>query len=259
MSHAIHAQRRAFLGTLGGLALASLTGCGGGSANPSAPVYKTPLLIPAYFYSAALWQQFLPVHTPAHTIIANVASGPGVLPDPYWVGIFAQARASGHQLLGYVATTFGAKPAATVLLEIAAWKTLYGITDIFFDEVGATAATLSYYAGLVRGIRAAKPTARVVLNCGTLPVVDYFLMDTLTEVVVFENTWTVFQTQTFPVWLNLYWSRAHLIVNTAPLAALASVNNLANAHHAAGYFVTDVNTGSYHLNLPSYWANEMQL
>ncbi len=259
MSHAIHTQRRTFLSTLGGLAFASLTGCGGGSTSPSTPVYKTPLLIPAYFYNAALWQQFLPAHTPAHTIIANVASGPGVLFDSYWVGIFAQARASGQRLLGYVATTFGTKPVATVLLEIAAWKTLYGITDIFFDEVNATANSLSYYTGLVQDIRAAKPTARVVLNCGTLPVVDYFLIDALTEVVVFENTWAAFQMQSFPIWLNLYWERAHIIVNSAPLAALANVNNFANAHHAAGYFVTDMSTGSYQLTLPSYWSNEIQL
>lgn len=258
MPNQIQHTRRRFVGGFGALALANLTGCGGGQNSSTTP-YKTPLLIPAYFYNPTLWQQFLHAHTPSHRIIANIASGPGLVPDPYWIDIFTKARANGHQLLGYVATTFGVKSSANVLLEITAWETLYGITDIFFDEVGATLATLPYYVGLVQGIRVIKPTARAVLNCGTLPVIDYFLMDTLTEVVVFENTWAAYQNQAFPAWLTLYWSRAYLIVNTAPLAALNNINNFVNTHRGAGYFVTDVNTGSYHLNLPTYWANEIQL
>jgi hypothetical protein len=64
---------------------------------------------------------------------------------------------------------------------------------------------------------------------------------------------------TFPTWLNSYWPRAHLIVHTAPVAALVNVNSFAGAHTAAGYFVTDQTTASYTLNLPSYWINELAL
>ncbi|MGB8517644.1 MAG: spherulation-specific family 4 protein, partial [Gallionella sp.] len=143
-----HAQsRRTFLNTLGGLALASLTGCGGGGGGTNSTVLsvkKTPLLIPAYFYNTSLWAQILPAHTPSHNLIVNVQTGPGVfpvgatpVPDSAWQAEFTSATANGHTLLGYVDTNYGAKTAAAVQAEVTLWKTLYGIQNIFFDRVGA--------------------------------------------------------------------------------------------------------------------------
>ena len=253
-------QRRIFLTTLAGLALASLTGCGGGGgAAPGTSNRRTPLLIPAYFIDPLLWAKILPAHNPAHCIIANVSSGPGLALDPIWPPRFQQAKLNGHQLVGYVDTTFAVKTVAAAQAEIALWASLYGIQDIFLDQVSGTAVDLAYYTSLVSGIRAINPSARIILNVGAIPDPRYFQFDTLTEVVLFENTWLIYQTVTFPAWLNSYWGRVHLIVHTAPVAALVNVNSFAGAHTAAGYFVTDQTTASYTLNLPSYWSNELAL
>jgi len=253
-------QRRTFLTTLTGLACAVLTGCGGGGgASPNTNKQRTPLLIPAYFFDPLLWAQILPAHNPGHCIIANVASGPGSILDRNWLGNFNQAKLNGHQLVGYVDTTFAVKTAPTVQAEIALWNSLYGIQDIFLDQVSGSVADLAYYTALVSGIRATNPTARIILNVGTRPDPGYFQFDRLTEVVVFEDTWTRYQTVTFPAWMNSYWPRAHLIVHTAPPAALSNINAFAGAHTAAGYFVTDQPTTGYTLNLPAYWVNELAL
>lgn len=271
----IYAQsRRSFLNTLGGMALASLTGCGGGTNSAVLPVNKTPLLIPAYFFDRLLWSLILPAHTPAHTLIVNVQTGPGVfpsgatpVPDPAWHKEFASATANGHTLLGYVDTNYGIKTVAAVQAEVVLWNTLYGIQNIFFDRVGApigsTTSTsntiLAYYTTLVNAIRAKMLTARIVLNCGTIPLAAYFQIDSLTEIIVFEDTWAAYQTTNFPAWMNSYWSRSHIIVNTAPFTALASVHNFVGSNNLAGYFVTDQTTANYALSLPSYWGAELAL
>lgn len=303
MPTATNKERRDFLAILGGFALAGLTGCGGGggagnsgaTANTSAgttgtantaklapvsgtpaitttaastvsavaAVIKTPLLIPAYFFDPLLWTQILPSHVPAHCFIVNVATGPGAVLDPVWDSRFKQAKLNGHQLVAYVDTAFGAKTVAAVQAEINLWNTLYGIQDIFLDQVGdpvgAITSNLMYYTTLVNGIRKTKQTARVILNCGTVPVVTYFQIDTLTEIVVFEDTWAVFQARVFPAWLNSYWQRSHIIVHTAPATSLNAVNKFAGLNKAAGYFVTDATTTTYTLNLPSYWNAELAL
>jgi hypothetical protein len=52
-------------------------------------------------------------------------------------------------VLGYVATTYGAKPTATAHAEIDAYKAWYtGIQGIFFDEMSRTAGMEAYYTEL---------------------------------------------------------------------------------------------------------------
>ncbi len=253
-------QRRTFLNTLVGLALVNLTGCGGGGG--AGVVNKpTPLLIPAYFFDPLLWAQILPTHAPAHCIIANIATGPGVVQDPTWLIRLNQTKTNGHQLVGYVDTNFAAKTVSAVQAEIAQWGLFYNIENVFLDQVSGTTLDLPYYTSLVSAIRAINPTARIILNVGTRPVVGYFQFDTLTEVVVFEDTWAVYQTTNFgfPAWLNNYWPRAHIIVHSAPATALPNVNNFVGTHAAAGYFVTDQTTNTYTLNLPNYWSGELAL
>ena len=260
MSDLTNPTRRELLTVLAGLSLASLTGCGGGAGTPApTAVPATSLLIPAYFFDPLLWAQILPAHTPAHTLIVNVATGPGTTLDSVWQGRFNTAKANGHRLIGYVDTTFAARAANLVQADITAWQTLYGITDIFFDQVSSLPADIAYYQNLLATIRTRIPNARIILNCGAVPDLGYFKIDTLTEVVIFESTWTLYQAQTFPATLTPYWSRSHLMVNTAPTAALTSVHNFAGAHGAAGYFVTDMTTMNYTTSLPSYWAAELAL
>ena len=79
-------------------------------------------------------------------------------------------------MLGYVATTFGARPATSVTANIARYREWYGVDGIFLDEVAHDVVHLPYYVALRRAIGDV-----VVLNPGTVPARGYFA---LADVVV---------------------------------------------------------------------------
>lgn len=249
--------RRRFLSLTATGCLSLVAGCGGGSkVQEPKPV---PILLPAYFYDASIWQQALKPRAPSHKIIANVNSGPGTEPIEHFQTLFNQARALGHQLMGYVATGYGTVPPETVVSQSLAWKQLYGIEHIFLDEVSNLGALTHYYGAVVQAIRASSPQASVVLNPGLVPDESYFLIDPKVEIVVFESTWADFQKISFPGWMSAWWPRSHLMVYDAPIDALAPVYAFASQRHASGFFMTDSREAIYHEQLPSYWEQELAL
>jgi hypothetical protein len=71
----------------------------------------------------------------------------------YTTGI-AQLTAAGVKVIGYVYTSYGARPAADVQADIARWHSLYpGVTGIFFDEMVNKPGSEGYYQGLTNAAK----------------------------------------------------------------------------------------------------------
>lgn len=259
-------SRRHFLSLMATTYLALAAGCGDENkpqesededkAQESRPV---PILLPAYFYDANLWQRALTPRTPAHKIITNVNDGPGEENLDHFQALFDQARSFGHQLIGYVATGYGKVSLERIIRQSLAWKQLYGIEHIFLDEVSDQASMTNHYKAIVQAIRHATPESTVILNPGTPPDESYFFIDPKIEIVVFESTWADFQKVSFPNWMNSWWTHAHVMVYNAPVDALASIYTFVSQRHASGFFISDAGDAIYHEALPSYWEQELAL
>jgi hypothetical protein len=131
-------------------------GCGGpcvaGSGCTAA--LATGTIVPLYSYPPNADWTTLTQAQAAHPAVAVIAvinpdSGPGAAADPAFASGITALVAGGCQVLGYVATTYGAKPAADAEAEIDAYVGWYPATGgIFFDEMSGTAGDEGYYAAL---------------------------------------------------------------------------------------------------------------
>jgi hypothetical protein len=132
-------------------------------------------------------------------LIVNPASGPGERADPDYRSAVNHARAGGARVLGYVATTFGARDPAAVLADVAHYREWYGVDGIFLDEVAHDEARLPYYAELSRRLRG---DGELVFNPGTVPARGYF--DLADVVVTFEGPFADYAARLAqaPAWLR---------------------------------------------------------
>ena len=129
-------------------------------------------LVPAYLAPQAILQ-LVERSTLPRLLVINPASGPGLAPDPAYREAIAAAQAGGTKVLGYVPTTWGAKPAPDAEAEIDRYRDWYGVDGVFLDEAAATAARLSYYHTLSHHARAVGARF-IVLNPGVMPAREYF-------------------------------------------------------------------------------------
>jgi len=93
--------------------------------------------IPNYSYPPGAWATYNALGMPdVYIQILNPNSGPGTTPDPGYVSAYAAALAKGTLILGYVPTTYGARPIADVKADIDKYYTFYPqLSGIFFDEM----------------------------------------------------------------------------------------------------------------------------
>jgi Spherulation-specific family 4/Kelch motif len=234
---------------------------GGLFCSASQPLSAAPeeicqqIAMPAYFYPGGLWTQALTGDPKGEWLTMNPASGPGLQRDPTYAATVKQAHTAGAKVLGYVHTSYAARPIADVQAEVTAYKTWYAVDGIFVDEVATNTASLSYYQNLATFIRTT-PGRLVELNPGTVPDVGYFSVGD--SVVVFEGDYQSYQTTTFPAWLSQQPPRkvAHLVYAAPDQTALTTTLQLAQARGAGRVFVTNDTLPNPWDTLPPYWAQE---
>ena len=90
-----------------------------------------------------------PAKLPAYVIV-NADTGPGTTDDSNYVAAITDAKAAGWTMLGYVDTAWATASISAVELQVDEWRSLYGVDDVFFDEVTGASANLSYYETLTR-------------------------------------------------------------------------------------------------------------
>jgi hypothetical protein len=149
--------------------------------RPARSAACAPSLIPAYLRPGA-FAALADAAPGPRLLIVNPASGPGERPDADYRRAIAHAQARGARVLGYVATTFGARHSAAVLNDAEHYRSWYGVDGIFLDEVTHGEESLPYYTALSRQLRG---TGELVLNPGMVPARGYF--DLADVVVTYEG------------------------------------------------------------------------
>ena len=203
--------------------------------------------------------------TVALHVILNPASGPGATPiDPNYVntggvGPAVDLVTAGGRLYGYVATTFGTRPIATVEADIdryydaAYWRGAgVLVSGIFFDEMTNDIAATGYYQTLDAYVKSKDANARTFANPGTTFTQDtsggssgFSVNDYATAVdtiVSFENTGTAYRSSySPPSWLATLDAShfAHIVHTEASTSDMQQDIQLARSRKAGFVYVTD--------------------
>jgi Spherulation-specific family 4 len=213
-------------------------------------------LIPAYFYPGPTWTRAIdskPV--PGVMILDITSSGAGSSPDRNYQVTVKRARAAGIKVLGYSNTDYTQRPAAAVRADVRHYRSWYGVTDIFLDEVSSDRGGIRYYRQLAGYVHGMDPGSTVMLNPGLYPDRQYMSIGDI--VMVYENTYAGLVGLQVPRWAANYPASkfAYAIYATSG-AQLASALSLAE-HRNAGYVYVTASSGSNpYASLPAYWPRE---
>ena len=175
-------------------------------------------LVPAYLGRDELLR-FVERSPLPSLLVVNPASGPGAAPDDEYRRAIMTAQAAGSKVLGYVPTTWGARPLAAAEADTIRYREWYGVDGIFFDEASGEDAALGYYRSLADDARAGG--ARIVaLNPGVVPARGYF--DVADVVVTFEGPFAHYDERVEPDWLERIDPEriAHLVYGASPAQAV---------------------------------------
>jgi hypothetical protein len=214
------------------------------------------LAVPAYFSPDPThgWQRVIAAAPEARWVIMNPDNGPGSSRQAPYARAVALARQAGQQVLGYVQTRYGTRPAASVLADIATYRSWYGVTSVFLDEAPPGGSFLAEYQDYVSAVHAGG--GKAVLNAGTVPDLRYFTF--ADAVVTFESAAPHDLTGSPPssapnaVPADKIWN----IFTGVPGSALGPVLRLAREQRASVVYVTDDGSADPYDRLPSYWAQE---
>src|SRR5438445_2610080 len=82
-------------------------------------------------------------------VILNPSSGPGTAPQASFTSAITAMKAAGIKVLGYVFTSYGTRPIASVEADIDKYVTFYpDIIGINFDEFATSAGQEAYYGSI---------------------------------------------------------------------------------------------------------------
>jgi hypothetical protein len=224
------------------------------------------VLIPSYFYPSGVnngWPQLnTAASSVAVTAILNPASGPGPSLDTTYRSAVNSLRANGGRVIGYVSTSYAARPIADVKADIAKYKSLYTIDGIFLDEMTNTndAAALAYYREVYSYIKTLDPNWRVTANPGTNTTPAYLQSPGTTDALVTFESNAGYAAATPSGWTANYATRrfSNLPYAVSTSATMVSYVNAAATTKRSGYiYITDDSGANPWDRLPTYWATEL--
>ena len=233
-----------------------MNGIRGGSEGIEYPglVRRADMLAPVYIYPnpAGPWTQLNSCYPTMAYMVANPSSGPGASVDPFYASAITAAQAAGVTILGYVDTSYTVVLSSTVQANIGLWKSLYGITDIFFDQVSSDpGAHLAYYSTVCGYV-----TGRKVLNHGTIPDQGYAALGDV--LAIFEGTGTSWATFAPAQWFPAYppGKFAAFVYSVSGVAAMQSTVTQAIGYGIGNLYITDEADDLFN-KLPGYLAQEV--
>ncbi|MDA4134408.1 MAG: spherulation-specific family 4 protein [Thaumarchaeota archaeon] len=154
----------------------------------SASATETGVIVPLYSYPGASWTAVIQAKDahPSVPIVAvvNPDSGPGTTKDPNYAAWISDLRAAGITVIGYVYTEYSARSTSSIETDISTYKSWYGVSGIFFDQMSNSLGSESYYATLSSYAHSLGLTLTVG-NAGTS--VPAALIGSMNCVIIYEN------------------------------------------------------------------------
>jgi Spherulation-specific family 4 len=162
-----------------------------GLAAPTPPLVSSRA-VPAYFSDDANWTKIKLQAGGITYAVMNPDSGPGVASDPTWVTRLANIGLTNPSIVGYVDTSYAARPLTNVQADISKYMQWYGVKSIFLDQTPFGCLTASYYSAIAATVHA--NGGIVIMNPGTLPL--GCMIDIGDVIVSFENSLPYYLTST---------------------------------------------------------------
>ena len=181
----------------------------------------------------------------------NPNSGPGSSANHDYLQVIDYCHAVGHRVIGYVHTSYGTRPLATVKAEVDAYYGFYPTIDgIFVDEMSNEPSTVAYYESVYAHAHTRAGTQDVVGNPGAAAVTEWQLQTPVVdELVVFEGTASSYLSWTPPQWVFGYVASmiANLIFAASDEDTVRRVRSHSREVNAGYLYVT-------HGTTPNPWA-----
>lgn len=242
--------------------LAWIVALAGGQAPAAAADLR--VLLPLYSYPSwyapeTYWWDDVAAAAARVPVVAivNPDSGPGGgPPNGDYVRGLADLRAGGVGLLGYVATGYGARPAAAVKADVDLYDAYFGLDGIFFDEADNTTNHLGYYEDLFAYVRSRTNLETVVLNPGIGTAEEYFSRPACDAAVIFEVD-AGWSNHVPAGYVSNYPARRFAVLPYAvpDASAMRQAVDLAVRRNAGFVYVTDDGGANPWDSLPSYWTD----
>lgn len=223
------------------------------------------LLVPAYFYPVpgSPWERLTAQAGAAPiTAIMDPFNGPGPAIDPSYTAAVTAFKAAGGRLLGYVHTSYAARPLAAVTADVDTFLAWYPIDGLFVDEMAndALPAHLDYYAALYQHIKSRGANLEVVANPGVNTLEPYLVRPAADVLLIFEHS------EGYDTWMPSPWVYQHcpghfaqLVYGVASSTGMADIVALAAMRQAGCLFVTNDLLPNPWDTLPPYWEAEVAL
>ena len=217
------------------------------------------MAVPAYFSPpSAEWQRLIAGAPEVGMIVFNPNSGPGTGADQAYTQVIAQAQAAGIIMLGYVATSYGARPEADVIADINRYYDFYALSGIYFAEgpMDADCTTMeAMYHRLSDVVRARDPSAYLAVGTRFCPTYIFFF----DLMVQFARNWPEYQTDYAPPdWMPANSAdRFCHFVHSVPPTDVARALSLTITNGAGYVFTTDRTEPNPWGALPSYFDEEL--
>jgi hypothetical protein len=209
------------------------------------------LVVPAYFHPSvrpAQWEWLAEHPERVRLVILNIASGPGIRPEPPFQAVAARLHGAGITVAGYVDTNYGQRYAEQVSDELRRYLDWYPVTGVCFDRAAATAPWLPHYAKLAAGAREMGATI-VFFNHGTYPAEGYAEQADLLG--AFEGSWPMYQRLDVPRWTKAWPAeKFYHVVYSVPPGESGETVRLAVRRRAAAVYVTERGGSNPYDSLP---------
>src|SRR5439155_22539816 len=203
------------------------------------------ILVPAYFSptSGGYWSALNQAADRVPLIaIMNPINGPSTSVNSNYTSAVNALRNAGGRVLGYVYSSYNARPLVDVEADIDRYHAFYTIDGFFVDEMtnDSDATHLAYYEELYQYVKAKQSSYLVVGNPGINTTASYLTRPTVEALVTFENNtgypqhtpdpWT--QTQPATVF-------SHLCYDVSASDTMTNYAQLAVTPHVGYIYVTD--------------------
>ncbi|WP_269537104.1 spherulation-specific family 4 protein [Cerasicoccus fimbriatus] len=224
------------------------------------------VIVPAYFYPSASGSDWdligVGLDAGADIVtIMNPASGPGTSYDVNYENAVDNLRLKGGLVIGYVPTTYSARPVAQVKADIDQYVAWYDIDGIFLDETlgDGSLATLQYYSEIYHYIKSNYPGFLVVGNAGNDATDLYLWWPVVDVLVTFEGYSWDYYPDSVPSWRwtfseDCFAMIVHSMVATPSEYYVNEISDMARNRNTRYVYITDETYASNPFDqLPSFW------